>query len=941
MATIDEIKRANRIEEVISETVRLEKRGHEFQGREHDSLRVNPEDQLYTWFSHQGQPGWAGDVITWVQHHVLGGSSHSDAFRWLCQRAGLPFEVSQQDRADMARADAFEVAARIFQKRLQASQEALEYIASRGWTLETATAARLGFSGSKPVADKRELQQALQRAGVDLESPAAVALVGYKGDVAGWAKAHGLQPSDRWLEKGEIYGWPTGHLVYVHAVQGKAVYLASRSIGGEKRHHNPQQQLAPKRPMLNHLVGPRMQHVALVEGQADAVTLGQLNVPAIALAGLDGLGDEVLELVDNRKRRERGLPNVRLYLGLDADAAGLRRAHSMMVGQGALDPTVSFAVWPRKDANDWLREDAVTPEQAGDWLRERPTYVEYLAEVAGAAADGEERDSAILLAVHQIARLPQSTRMLNRTKLARKMRLKLGELDVLLKAKLADPEDKEGGSADDDFPTLFVSGGQMVHDHFMDLVWDDTFKRFRLAVRYPDASMGVVNDIVIRGFRYVPIEANDLMALENTIIFPSGINEAGQPLPLPELHRRVMKFANTYFDADPPFQAVAAYYVILTWVYDCFTEVPYLRMVGPYGTGKSRFVNTYGFVCYRAIRAAGSSSVSPIFRTLHLLRGTLVMDEINAPDKSTDPELEMVFKLGNQKLSPAILRTGGDGKTLFPEGFRVFGPKVFGAIKPFSDPATDSRCITYRASLATTRDDIPAALGEDFLGQARELRRELMTFRMARWQSEVAINPADVDKTLEKRSQQIASSLFALIDDVAVRESITAMLREQEGEMRGEREFSMEAKALRAVMETVAQPQTITGNQRTPYWDLRLTMLLKMVRKWIFDEEDSPDERRNDPKDWVNKYSAKKLASVFKGSLGLRVDRQTWDPAKAYGVILEARDLARLPALCRKYGVEFKPPADHAAGAPAQAQMAVSAGPEEPPVDDYLMPADD
>lgn len=939
MATIEEIKRANRIEEVIGETVRLEKRGPEYQGREHDSLKVDPNQQVYSWFSKKGTSGWAGDVITWVQYHVLNGASHGEAIKWLCQRANIPFEVSQQDRADMARADAFEVAAKVFAQRLQASTEAQEYVASRGWTQETVQAARLGFSGSKPTADKRELQQAFQRAGVDSESPAAVALLGFKGDVAGWAKAHGVQPSDRWLEKGEIYPWPTGHLVYVHAVNGRAVYLASRSIGGEKRHHNPPQSLAPKRPMLNHLVGPRMQQVALVEGQADGVTLAQLQIPAIALCGLDGLSEEVLDLVDNRRRREHGLPSVRLFLGLDADDAGMRRAHSMMVGQAALDPVTSFAVWPRKDANAWLVDDKPSPEQAGDWLRDRPTYVEYLADVAGQAADGEERDAAVLQAVHQIARLPQSTRVLNRNKLARKMRVKIGELDQLLKAKLADPEDKEA-SIDDDYPTLLVTGGQLVHDHFLDLIWDDSFKRFRLAVRFPDGSIGMANDVVIRGNRYMPVEANELMALDNTIIFPNGVNEAGQPLPLPELHRRVMKFANTYFDADAPFQAVAAYYVILTWVYDCFTEIPYLRMVGPYGTGKSRFVNTYGFVCYRAIRAAGSSSVSPIFRTLHLLKGTLVMDEINAPDKSTDPELEMVFKLGNQKLSPAILRTGGDGKTLFPEGFRVFGPKVFGAIKPFSDPATDSRCITYRASLATTRDDIPAALGEDFLNQAKELRRELMTFRMAKWQSEVQIANADVDKTLEKRSQQIASSLFALIEDTAVRESITVMLREQEGEMRGEREFSMEAKALRAVIETVAQPQTITGNGRLPYWDLRLTSLLKMVRQWIFDEEDSPQERRNDPKDWVNKYSAKKLASVFKGSLGLRVDRQTWDPSKAYGVIIEARDLARLPALCRKYGVEYKAPGEHAAGAPAQIAIS-NPPPEEPPADEYMLPPDD
>jgi len=46
----------------------------------------------------------------------------------------------------------------------------------------------------------------------------------------------------------------------------------------------------------------------------------------------------------------------------------------------------------------------------------------------------------------------------------------------------------------------------------------------------------------------------------------------------PQLHQSV--------DLSPAFEKVATHYVLLSWVYDAFNELPYLRLRGDYGSGK-------------------------------------------------------------------------------------------------------------------------------------------------------------------------------------------------------------------------------------------------------------------------------------------------------------------------------------------------------------------
>lgn len=69
-------------------------------------------------------------------------------------------------------------------------------------------------------------------------------------------------------------------------------------------------------------------------------------------------------------------------------------------------------------------------------------------------------------------------------------------------------------------------------------------------------------------------------------------------------------------DVSPLFESIASYYVLLSWVYDSFNELPYLRLRGDPGSGKRRFLLTAGLLCYKRIFASGASTVSPLFRII-------------------------------------------------------------------------------------------------------------------------------------------------------------------------------------------------------------------------------------------------------------------------------------------------------------------------------------
>src|ERR1700733_5946630 len=125
------------------------------------------------------------------------------------------------------------------------------------------------------------------------------------------------------------------------------------------------------------------------------------------------------------------------------------------------------------------------------------------------------------------------------------------------------------------------------------------------------------------GGRVRPYSAENNLVAHRVILFPSAAAEYRSEDALLE---DVRAFIHRYADLSEGFEEIASYYVLLSWVHDAFAELPYLRLKGDYGSGKSPAPQTTGPLTYKPIFASGASTTSPLFRILDAIRGTLILD---------------------------------------------------------------------------------------------------------------------------------------------------------------------------------------------------------------------------------------------------------------------------------------------------------------------------
>ena len=173
--------------------------------------------------------------------------------------------------------------------------------------------------------------------------------------------------------------------------------------------------------------------------------------------------------------------------------------------------------------------------------------------------------------------------------------------------------------------------------------------------------------------RWVPYSPHNNLIKNEVVLLPSEPEEYGSE---EELLAEIQDFIHRYLDVSPLFEKTASYYVLLSWVYDAFNELPYLRLRGAPGSGKTRFLLTVGSLCYKPIFASGASTVSPLFRILDAFRGTLIVDEGDFKLSDERAEIVKILNNGNARGFP-VLRSEATRQGEFnPRAYHVFGPKI-------------------------------------------------------------------------------------------------------------------------------------------------------------------------------------------------------------------------------------------------------------------------
>lgn len=262
--------------------------------------------------------------------------------------------------------------------------------------------------------------------------------------------------------------------------------------------------------------------------------------------------------------------------------------------------------------------------------------------------------------------------------------------------------------------------------------------------------------------RWVPARNLPKLYELGVVRLPASPMEYGET---EDLTAAIRAYIRRYVDVSEAFETLAAHYVLLTWVYDRFKELPYLRRRGDYGTGKTRFLTVIGSICYKAIFAAGASTASPIFHMLDQIRGTLIIDEADYRFSDESALITKILNSGNVDGYPLLRSESVNGKDFKPRAFRVYGPKILAMRGRYDDPALESRFLTETNPNPSERLDIPVNLPSEQEAEAKVLRGKLLLWRFRNFEHMGVPAAIDAEYKIEPRMRQILGPLLAVVPD--------------------------------------------------------------------------------------------------------------------------------------------------------------------------------
>jgi hypothetical protein len=386
-----------------------------------------------------------------------------------------------------------------------------------------------------------------------------------------------------------------------------------------------------------------------------------------------------------------------------------------------------------------------------------------------------------------------------------------------------------------------------------------------------DGELRYENELLENGTRMVPYSAHNNLISNEVVLFPSEANEYDTEQ---ELVESIQSFIHRYVDVSPLFEQIASYYVLFTWVYDAFNELPYLRLRGDTGSGKTRFLLTVGSLCYKPIFASGASTVSPLFRIIDSMHGTLIIDEGDFRFSDEKSEIVKILNNGNARGFPVLRSESVNGREFSPRAYTVFGPKLVSTRGFFQDRALESRCLTEETGGRKLRENIPINLTAEYKREALELRNKLLLFRFRNY-SKHQVDPALVDRSIEPRLAQIFVPLLSIIEDADARNALCELAREYHRGLVAGRGMDVEAQMLEIIQEI----------KQDPYFQ---GLAIKEIAERFIARYSEDFDRKITPH-WVG--------YVIRRKLGLKTER------RRDGYFIAASEDAKLERLSEKYGV--------------------------------------
>jgi len=414
--------------------------------------------------------------------------------------------------------------------------------------------------------------------------------------------------------------------------------------------------------------------------------------------------------------------------------------------------------------------------------------------------------------------------------------------------------------------TSFVDQDKILFE----LLYDHDKHQTRLACWNRDKWEIKSSFLLESGQRIVPYAPENPLLNQKIILFPDDPWEYGEE---ERLIGEIRSFIHRYVDVSEIFELISTYYVLLSWVYDTFNEIPYLRLRGDYGSGKTRFLQTVGSICFKPIFASGASTVAPLFHILNQVGGTLILDEGDFRFSDEKADIAKILNNGNAKGFPVLRCEKINQREFAPKAYNVFSPKIVASRNDYDDLALESRFISEDMGFKRIRNDIPLTLPSSFSAEALALRNKLLLWRFKNY-GQARKAEAYVDRKLEQRINQIIVPLLTLMPDARERKEVLKFARIKNEQIRSDRGFQVEADLLSVIKEISAQSKKDVS--------------ISEITQAFIEKHGSAYDRQISPK-WIGSMVRKKLRLSTRKKNGI--------------YILNEGQVAKLKRLYQKYNI--------------------------------------
>jgi hypothetical protein len=196
---------------------------------------------------------------------------------------------------------------------------------------------------------------------------------------------------------------------------------------------------------------------------------------------------------------------------------------------------------------------------------------------------------------------------------------------------------------------------------------------------------------------------------------------------------------------------ITAAFTFLTYRMDEFSICPYLNILGPKGTGKTRLMELLAAVCFRGWLVTNPSPAA-VFFAVDRYRPSLFSDNYEFWSRESRRELDGLFNAGYRAGAVVPRRPKDENGRNQLEVYRVFSAKVISGTREPSE-ALASRCIRIRTARAT--EPVPMFVDGE---TAAQLRRKLLAYRFKHFQA-----PLPIDHSLMNRYWRIGEIFHPIL----------------------------------------------------------------------------------------------------------------------------------------------------------------------------------